>query len=145
MVKGSNGDENIYTQKPHMAMDNYFSDETVIKWNGQNRFGVTMTYRRDQLSPGVPSTYFHKEKTHREFGVASVKKSFQRFCLLDYCIRYVRHLCCVPATSIKNHNCYTFDLLIIFIDLFLNTTDCVFCFPREGKSDNVWKDIFRKR
>ena len=53
----------IYDQKPHVTMDNYFSGDKIIDWIGSKGFGATMTCRRDRLPSGIPSKYLHKQKT----------------------------------------------------------------------------------
>ena len=64
MVEGSNSDaKKIYKRKPHIIMDNYFSEGKILNWIGQNGFGATMTCRRDRLPPAIPGKYWHKQKT----------------------------------------------------------------------------------
>ena len=64
MVEGSSSNyKKIYSQKPHITMDNYFSGEKICEWIGKNGFEATMTCRRDRLPPGVPGKYWHKQKT----------------------------------------------------------------------------------
>ena len=53
----------IYSSKPHVTMDNYFSGDRICEWIGQKGFGATMTCRRDRLPSGVPAKYWHKQRT----------------------------------------------------------------------------------
>ena len=64
MVQGSDSNmKKIYSRKPHITMDNYFSGEKILNWIGENGYGTTMTCQRDRLPPGVPGKYWHKQKT----------------------------------------------------------------------------------
>lgn len=53
----------LFSQKPHMTWDNYFSGDDTMEYAAEQGFGLTMTCRRDRLPKGVPGKYWHKEKT----------------------------------------------------------------------------------
>ena len=48
-------DFQIYDERPHVTMDNYFSGDKVLDWIGRKGFGATMTCRRDRLPSSIPS------------------------------------------------------------------------------------------
>jgi len=63
-VVGKEGNaRKIFSEGPHMTFDNHFSGVEVMKYVGRRGFGMTCTTRRDRLPPGVPSMYYHKNKT----------------------------------------------------------------------------------
>ena len=35
-----------------------------MKWNGDNGFAVTMTCRRDSITPDIPGQYLNNKKTY---------------------------------------------------------------------------------
>jgi len=53
----------IFRCKPHITCDNYFSGDCILKYALQEKFGLTMTCRRDRLPAKVPGKYLHKQKT----------------------------------------------------------------------------------
>ena len=53
----------IFFQKPHFTCDNHFSGDEIMEYAAEQGFGLTMACRRDRLPGGIPSQYFHKEKT----------------------------------------------------------------------------------
>ena len=61
--KSSTTIKKIYSSKPHVTMDNYFSGDRICEWIGQKGFGEIMTCRRDRLPSGVPAKYWHKQRT----------------------------------------------------------------------------------
>ena len=56
----------IFSQKPHITCDNFFSGDDTLTYAAAQGFGVTMTTRRDRLPGKIPSKYFHKEKTQTQ-------------------------------------------------------------------------------
>jgi hypothetical protein len=59
----------ILPSKPHITWDNFFSGDDILEYAAEKGFGLTMTCRRDRLpgcgaKGGVPSKYWHKEKTN---------------------------------------------------------------------------------
>jgi hypothetical protein len=50
----------LFTEKPHITWDNYFSGEKIMTHAGKLGYGLTMTCRKDRLPSGVPEKYFHK-------------------------------------------------------------------------------------
>jgi hypothetical protein len=63
----------IFSEKPHLTWDNYFSGLPIMKYAGENGYALTMTCRRDRL-PDVPEHYLHKHSA----GVNARSRS-QRF------------------------------------------------------------------
>ena len=53
----------IFSQKPHMTWDNYFSGSDIMAYAAEHGFGFTSTVRRDRLPRGVPTKYWCKAKT----------------------------------------------------------------------------------
>ena len=53
----------IYTQRPHITADNYFSGDNVLDYLGERGYGITMTTRRDRL-PKDLKQYLHHEKVN---------------------------------------------------------------------------------
>ena len=53
----------IYTQKPHITADNYFSGDNVMDYLGERGYGMTCTCRRDRL-PSQMKPYLHHEKVN---------------------------------------------------------------------------------
>ena len=53
----------IYTQKPHITADNYFSGDNVMDYLGERGYGMTCTCRRDRL-PSQMKSYLHHEKVN---------------------------------------------------------------------------------
>ena len=53
----------IFSQKPHITWDNYFSGQPIMEYAAEQGFGVTSTISRDHLPRGVPTKYWCKAKT----------------------------------------------------------------------------------
>ena len=53
----------IFSQKPHITADNYFSGEPIMMYAAAEGFGFTSTVARDRLPKGVPSKYWCKKTT----------------------------------------------------------------------------------
>jgi hypothetical protein len=51
----------IFKEKPHLTLDNYFSGDHIMDWAGENGFSATMTCQHDRLPGGITDKYFHKE------------------------------------------------------------------------------------
>ena len=49
----------IFDEPVHIAMDNFFSGDEVLRFLGERGWKVTMTCRRDRLPRGVPRSYFN--------------------------------------------------------------------------------------
>ena len=49
----------IFNERVHITMDNYFSGDNVMKYLGERGYKATMTCRRDRLPEGVPKSAFH--------------------------------------------------------------------------------------
>ena len=47
----------IFTQKPHIMCDNFFSGDLIFQYAAENDWGLLMTCRRDRLPKGVPGKY----------------------------------------------------------------------------------------
>ena len=63
LVDGSDDVKKLFSQKPHMTWDNYFSGEGMMNYIGKQGFGCIMTCRRDRLPAGIEGKYLHKKKT----------------------------------------------------------------------------------
>ena len=68
LVKGAAKDatdsrRQIFDEKGHIGMDNYFSGDAVLRYLGEDGWKSTMTCRRDRLPKEVNKKYFHFEKT----------------------------------------------------------------------------------
>ena len=61
MVIKEEGD-GIFTERPHLTFDNFFSGDEIMDYLGCKGFAATCTVRRDRLPSGVPKTAFHHEK-----------------------------------------------------------------------------------
>ena len=62
LLKNQNG-ENLFPSKPCITADNYFQDDQIMEWMGQEGFGAILTSARDRLPGDIPSQYLHKAKT----------------------------------------------------------------------------------
>lgn len=71
LMERSNG---IFSEKPCVTADNYFSSETILDHMGRKGFGFLSTTRRDRLPRGVPGKYFHKETTSNKDKRAKVAR-----------------------------------------------------------------------
>jgi len=56
------GDNCLWSEKPHIVADNYFTHELLLDWLGKNGYGYLGTAARNQLIKGMNTSYFHKEK-----------------------------------------------------------------------------------
>jgi len=54
----------LFREKPHMTWDNFYSGDNIMEYAHDQGFGFTCTVRRDRLPKGIPSKYWHKEKTN---------------------------------------------------------------------------------
>lgn len=66
MVKGQKviaNKKQIFREKPHITWDNFFSDDVIMDWCGENGFGMLCTVQRGRLPKGIPTKYFHKQPT----------------------------------------------------------------------------------
>jgi hypothetical protein len=64
----------IFSEKPHLTCDNYFSGDEVMDYLGEKGFSATMTCQRNRLPKGVDNCYLHKEKTVPGCPVAHVAR-----------------------------------------------------------------------
>ena len=62
-AENTNKPRGIYSEKPHLTFDNYFSGDCIVQYACEKGFGLTMTVRRDRLPKGIPTKYLQKEKT----------------------------------------------------------------------------------
>ena len=53
----------IFSQKPHMTFDNFFSGEAIMEYAAEEGFGFTSTVARNRLPKGVPEKFWCKGKT----------------------------------------------------------------------------------
>ena len=53
----------IFRRKPCITADNYFQDDAIMEWLGEQGLGGIMTTARDRLPSDIPSQYLHKQKT----------------------------------------------------------------------------------
>jgi hypothetical protein len=53
----------ILHAKLHMTWNNFFSGESIIAYAARKKIILTMTCHHDRWPHGVPSKYWHKEKT----------------------------------------------------------------------------------
>lgn len=53
----------LFSRKPHLTFDNYFSGDSIMKYAAEEGFGFTCTVSRDRLPAGVPAKYWCKQKT----------------------------------------------------------------------------------
>jgi hypothetical protein len=60
--KANNKRRQIFEEHVHVAMDNFFSGDEVLRFLGEGGWKATMTCRRDQLSKEVPKIYFNFQK-----------------------------------------------------------------------------------
>jgi hypothetical protein len=62
LVKGEkkDGHHQIFPEKPHSTWNDFFSDDDINEWIGQNNFGVTITCCQDRLPRGVSNHFLHK-------------------------------------------------------------------------------------
>ncbi len=64
MVQGvTSDDKKIFEEKPCITADNYFQDDSIMNWLGEQGLGGIMTSARDRLPSDIPSQYLHKQKT----------------------------------------------------------------------------------
>ena len=56
------GENCLWSEKPHIVADNYFTHELLLDWLGKNGYGYLGTAARNQLIKGMNTSYFHKEK-----------------------------------------------------------------------------------
>ena len=84
----------IFTEPPHLCLDNHFSGDKIINWLGTNGFAATMTCRRDRLPATIPGKYLHKEKTD-----ASKVTKVARYLEPVVAIKIVKKTDEVPATA----------------------------------------------
>lgn len=56
------GDDCLWSEKPHIVADNYFTHELLLDWLGKHGYGYLGTAARNQLIKGMNTSYFHKEK-----------------------------------------------------------------------------------
>jgi hypothetical protein len=64
LVKGASKEPNdkrrqIFEEHVHVAMDNFFSGDEVLRFLGEGGWKATMTCRCDQLPKEVPKMYFN--------------------------------------------------------------------------------------
>jgi hypothetical protein len=81
MVAGNEDGENVnpllptkpilFSEKPHITWDNYFSGDSVLEYAAKEGFGVTMTVSRNCLPSGVPGKFFHKDKATNDIRAKS--------------------------------------------------------------------------
>jgi hypothetical protein len=67
LIKGADKDPSdkrrqIFDEPVHIAMDNFFSGDEILKYLGEAGFKSTMTARRDRLPKDVPKKHFHHAK-----------------------------------------------------------------------------------
>eukprot|EP00957_Ditylum_brightwellii_P090039 6857219-Ditylum_brightwellii.AAC.2 len=53
----------MFTARPGITFDNYFSGNNIFDYAGQKGFGLCTTVRRNRLPKGVPAQYMHKKTT----------------------------------------------------------------------------------
>lgn len=63
LITGTTKRRSIFTEKPHITWDNFFSGDNIMKYAAEQGFGFTSTCRRDRLPKGIPTKYLHKGKT----------------------------------------------------------------------------------
>ena len=63
LVDGSDDVKKLFSQKPHMTWNNYFSGDKMMNYIGKQGFGCIMTCRRDRLPEEIDGKYLHKKKT----------------------------------------------------------------------------------
>jgi hypothetical protein len=64
LVKGASMEptdkrKQIFDEPGHIAMDNFFSGDEVLRFLGERGWKATMTCRRDRLPKGAPKSYFN--------------------------------------------------------------------------------------
>ena len=82
----------IFTEKPHITFDNYFSGDNTLAYVAKEGFGCTMTVSRNCLPSGIPKKYLHHGQppndlrnrhsrfTNPIFAVKKAGKSFIQLC-----------------------------------------------------------------
>ena len=55
----------IFTTKPHITWDNFFSGDSIQLYCAQKGFGMTNTVARNTLPKGVPDRHWHKSKVQK--------------------------------------------------------------------------------
>jgi hypothetical protein len=53
----------IFSEKPHITWDNFFSGQKIMEYAASEGFGLTMTCRRDRLPVGIEKQYLHVDPT----------------------------------------------------------------------------------
>ena len=49
----------IFDEKVHVTMDNFFSGDEILRYLGEDGWKATMTCRHDRLPKGVPEIHFN--------------------------------------------------------------------------------------
>jgi hypothetical protein len=52
----------IFSEAPHLCVDNHFLGDNVMHYLGINGLKATFTCCRNRLLEGVPKSYFHYDK-----------------------------------------------------------------------------------
>ena len=86
----------IFEEPVHIAMDNFFSGDDVLKYLGEAGFKSTMTARRDRLPKGVPKKHFH----HAKGVVVNLRSKVARF---EQPIIAVKHVTPPPTSGLKDY------------------------------------------
>jgi hypothetical protein len=61
------GPGKLWPMKPHITADNYFCDDKICDWIGENGYGLTATTARYNLPGKIDHKYFHKTDTSGKF------------------------------------------------------------------------------
>ena len=66
-VEDNVGEGKLWERKPHVTCDNYFYDEKILKWIGENAYGLTCTMAKNELLKGFKKESFHHKDTSSKF------------------------------------------------------------------------------
>lgn len=71
---GDQHTKKIFRKKPCITADNYFIDDQVLDWIGEQGLGAVGTNARDKLPKDIPPAYLHKNKTAPKNQAAKVAR-----------------------------------------------------------------------
>jgi hypothetical protein len=89
----------IFSECMHIAMDNFFGGDEVLRYLGEGGCKGTMTYRRDCLLESVPRKYFNFIKA----APVNSRSKVARFEQLIIGVKHVKHQDSDTVTEKKNY------------------------------------------
>jgi hypothetical protein len=122
--------KHIFSECVHIAIDNHFSGDEVLRYLGEGGWKQTMTCRCDRLPKSVPRKYFNFIKA----APVNARSKVAQFEQPIIAVKHVKHqdsdrvtdkkdyvLCYVSFQSTGGTNIYTINALLL-VDLYVR--DC---------------------